>query len=229
MLHEFEEQLPDASSNRVVYLPVECPRCKRLRLEAEIQDNAIVWVKCEKCGWTPDDEDAIPNRAADDVEASDTWTNPETGRDVRIDEALHVPDATRNRAIDGGSSSPMTPGAGDATQGAKDGEPGTPTDSPPPLCRMCGQEHEPCAPGIECNCGNKPCCHSEGVYTLTDWQREYVGRVTRNRVAELADLLRPALNEWTDEHGNKFQRFSAGNRDTAEAMADYILRNWTAT
>lgn len=42
------------SSNRVVYLPVECPRCKRLRLEAEIKDDAIQWVKCEKCGWTPE-------------------------------------------------------------------------------------------------------------------------------------------------------------------------------
>lgn len=33
----------------------------------------------------------------------------------------------------GGSSSPMTPGAGDATQAAKDGAPGTPSDSRPPL------------------------------------------------------------------------------------------------
>jgi hypothetical protein len=32
----------------------------------------------------------------------------------------------------GGSSSPLTPGAGDATQGAKDAEPGTVSDSPPP-------------------------------------------------------------------------------------------------
>ena len=44
----------DATRNRVAYLPVECPRCKRLRLEAEIQDDAIQWVKCEKCGWTPE-------------------------------------------------------------------------------------------------------------------------------------------------------------------------------
>jgi len=36
------------------------------------------------------------------------------------------------RKRDGGSSSPLTPGAGDATQAAKDGAPGTPTDSRPP-------------------------------------------------------------------------------------------------
>ena len=60
---------------------------------------------CEKCGWPVEAYvhlygpcNAIPNRAANDVEASGTWANPETGRDVRIDEALHVPDATRNRA-----------------------------------------------------------------------------------------------------------------------------------
>jgi len=69
--------------------------------------------------------------------------------------------------------------------------------------------------------------HSSGN---NPWQNalDHAGHATRNRAAELADLLRPALNEWTDEHGNKFQRFSAGNRDTAAAMADYILRNWTA-
>lgn len=32
----------------------------------------------------------------------------------------------------GGSTSSLTPGAGDATQGAKDAEPGTASDSPPP-------------------------------------------------------------------------------------------------
>ena len=33
----------------------------------------------------------------------------------------------------GGSSSSLTPGAGDATQGAKNAEPGTASDSPPPI------------------------------------------------------------------------------------------------
>jgi hypothetical protein len=40
-------------------------------------------------------------------------------------------DATGTR-VHGGSSSPLTPGAGDATQAAKDGEPGAPSDSRPP-------------------------------------------------------------------------------------------------
>jgi hypothetical protein len=43
----------------------------------------------------------------------------------------------------------------------------------------------------------------------------------------LADLLRPALNE-EDLGWRKVQHFSSGNRDTAEAMADYIMRNWGA-
>ena len=60
---------------------------------------------CEVCGWAFDSYGkcdcfgrSSSNRAANDVEASGTWTNPETGRDVRIDETLHVPDATRNSA-----------------------------------------------------------------------------------------------------------------------------------
>lgn len=60
----------------------------------------------------------------------------ETGRvEAIIEEA--------QRQLDGGSSSPMTPGAGDATQGAKDGAPGTPSDSPPPprcAFEMCSKD-----------------------------------------------------------------------------------------
>lgn len=41
----------------------------------------------------------------------------------------------------------------------------------------------------------------------------------------LANVLRSALNEW-EENGQKYQRFSAGGRDTATVMAEYILRNF---
>jgi hypothetical protein len=48
---------------------------------------------------------------------------------------------------------------------------------------------------------------------------------TPNRVANLANVLRSALNEF-EKDGQKYQRFSTGGRDTATVMAEYILRNW---
>jgi hypothetical protein len=45
--------------------------------------------------------------------------------------------------VPGGSSSPLTPGAGDATQAAKDGAPGTPSDSRPPLNLLGRSEDTP--------------------------------------------------------------------------------------
>jgi transposase-like protein len=48
-------------AHRTGYLPMDCPRCGRRRLEYFINDDgALHRVKCEKCSWDSDDEDAPP-------------------------------------------------------------------------------------------------------------------------------------------------------------------------